>query len=270
MRAITRLIGSRLLPALLTAMGVVLITGGILSYADPNTVRQPAQVTLDPGSGDPTDAPTDSVEPSPDGSGEPSGSPSFDPDGSPPASIVPDPTAVPTAVPTVKPGRQVATRVVVPALNIDLPIVRGNNGYPLCNVAMYLHTANSAARDAFGQPGEGRATYLYAHARDGMFGPIYEHAIVNHTAKQMLGMIVQVYSSDNKLYLYEIKEYRLHVVGAPALDDAINAKSEQVWLQTSEGPKGTPGKTQVIAKFVSVSKADPADAHPKARPVACG
>jgi len=273
MRAITRLIGSRLLPALLTAMGVVLITGGLLSYADPNTVGSLAQGSLDPGSGDRTDAPTDGALPSPtgpDGSTGPSGSPSLDPDGSPPASIVPDPTAVPTAVPTIKPGRQVATRVVIPALNIDLPVVKGNDGYPLCNVAMYLHTANSASRDAFGQPGEGRATYLYAHARDGMFGPIYQHAIVDHTARKMLGMIVQVYSSDNKLYLYEIKEYRLHAVGSQALDDAINASSEQLWLQTSEGPKGTPGKTQLIAKPVSVTAADPADAHPKARPYACG
>ena len=27
---------------------------------------------------------------------------------------------------------------------------------------------------------------------------------------------------------------------------------EEIWLQTSEGPKGTPGKTQVIGRFLSV------------------
>ena len=113
--------------------------------------------------------------------------------------------------PTPKPGRAVATRVVVPALKIDLPVVKGNDGYPYCNVAMYLHTANAASKDAFGQPGEGRATYLYAHARDGMFGPIYELAIQKKNAKKMLGMVVQVYTSDFKLHLYEIREYRLHV-----------------------------------------------------------
>ena len=61
-------------------------------------------------------------------------------------------------------SRAVATRDGGPALRIDLPVVRGNDEYPLCNVAMYF--------EELGQPGEDRATYLYAHARDGMFGPI--------------------------------------------------------------------------------------------------
>ena len=84
---------------------------------------------------------------------------------------------------------------------------------------MYLHTANSAAKDAFGQPGEGRATYLYAHARDGMFGPIYELAIVKDTPRKMLGMLVEVYTSDFKRHLYEIRD-RLHAVDARTLDGA--------------------------------------------------
>jgi hypothetical protein len=266
MRSILRLAGSRFLPALLTALGVVLITGGLLSYADPNTVGPLASAGASP-----TDqavvGPTEQPSDGPVGSLEPG---SFDPNASPPASIVPDTTPTPTTDPTKRPGRAVASRVVVAALNIDLPVVKGNDGYPLCNVAMYLHTANSAARDAFGQPGEGRATYLYAHARDGMFGPIYQIAMVQGKPKKFLGMIVQVYTTDDKLYLYEITEYRLHAVGNAALQDAINADTEQVWLQTSEGPKGTPGKTQLIGSFVSVSPASDADANPKPHPVACG
>jgi hypothetical protein len=156
---------------------------------------------------------------------------------------------------------------VVPALKIDLPVVKGNDGYPYCNVAMYLHTANAASRDAFGQPGEGRATYLYAHARDGMFGPIYELAIPKKNAKKMLGMLVQVYTSDFRLHLYEIREYRLHVTD---LDGPLGADGEELWLQTSEGPKGTPGKTQLRAFPISVSDADPREATPRARPVRCG
>jgi hypothetical protein len=108
---------------------------------------------------------------------------------------------------------------------------------------------------------------LYAHARDGMFGPIYELAIQKKQGRRMLGMIVQVYTSDNRLHLYEIREVRLHQT---SLDDAIEATEEQLWLQTSEGPKGTRGKTQLIAFPISVGDADPKDAHPKARPVACG
>lgn len=255
----------RILPALLTAAGVVLITAGLLSYANPTEAGlQPLATevvgTLDPST--PSLAPTATPGA---GTASPSASPAATPDATPdgtaPASIVPEPTQ--------KPGRAVATRVVVPALNIDLPVVKGNDGYPYCDVAMYLHTGtgNNAAKDAFGQPGEGRATYLYAHARDGMFGPIYDLAIVNKNAKKMLGMVVQVYTSDFKLYLYEIREYRLHVTD---LDGPLGATEEEVWLQTSEGPKGTPGKTQLIAYPISVTDADPREAVPKARPVRCG
>lgn len=247
----------RLLPALVTAMGVVLITAGLLSYADSST----------PGTTPEVAAVVETLPPSP--SPTPSPMPSPTPSVAPSASGRPSPTATATATPapTQRPGRAVATRVVIPALKIDLPIIRGNNGYPLCNVAMYLHTGKSESRDAFGQPGEGRATYLYAHARDGMFGPIYQLAIQKRNAKKMLGMVVQVYSSDDKVYLYEIREYRLHALD---LEDALGAKDEELWLQTSEGPKGTPGKTQLRAFPISVSDADHADANPKAKPVACG
>jgi hypothetical protein len=241
---------TRLMPALVTALGVVLVTAGLMSYADPTT----AGAIVD---GPPT---SEILSPTP----TPTPTPTTSPDGSAPASAEPSPTPSPTATP----GKRVlATRVVVPALDIDLPVVKGNDGYPLCNVALYLHSDASAALDLFGQPGEGRATYLYAHARDGMFGPIYELAIQKKQGRKMLGMIVQVYTGDNRLHLYEIREVRLHQT---SLDDAIEATEEQLWLQTSEGPKGTRGKTQLIALPISVGDADPKDAHPKARPVACG
>lgn len=268
MRSLLDAVRTRLLPALLTAAGVVLVTAGLLSYADPTQaglrpVESEVAGTLDPSIA----LASPSAEPSPSAPSTPepsaSGSPVPTPVGTPPASIVPEPT--PELTP--RPGRAVATRVVVPALKIDLPVVKGNNGYPYCNVAMYLHTANSAAKDSFGQPGEGRATYLYAHARDGMFGPIYELAIQKKNARKMLGMVVQVYTSDFKVYLYEIREYRLH---STSLNGPLGAGTEQLWLQTSEGPKGTPGKTQLIAYPISVSDADPREAVPKAKPVNCG
>jgi hypothetical protein len=272
MKSFLRLFGTRLVPAVVTAAGVVLITAGLLSYVDPSIAgAAPAPSdeavieTLAPGD-EPSEEPSGaSAGPSVTASGSPSPSPSgsvnpsASPDGTPPVSMKPDPTQ--------RPGRVVATRVVVPALTIDLPVVKGNGGYPFCNVAMYLHTANSASKDAFGQPGEGRATYLYAHARDGMFGPIYNLAIQKKNARKMLGMVVQVYTSDFKLHLYEIREYRLH---ATDLDGPLGADSEELWLQTSEGPKGTPGKTQLRAFPIGVSEADPADAVPRARPVKCG
>lgn len=262
---------TRLLPALLTAAGVVLVTAGLLSYADP-TAAGPRPVESEVvGTLAPSEATV--VTPSPGPSGT-TGPPSADPGAS--GSVSPGPSASPTSPaslapdPTKKPGRAVATRVVVPALGIDMAVVKGNDGYPWCNVAMYLHTGSSAAKDAFGQPGEDRATYLYAHARDGMFGPIYELAIERRTPRKMLGTVVQVYTSDFKLYLYEVREYRLHVTGARSLSDVIGATSEELWLQTSEGPAGTPGKTQLRAFPISVTDADPRESTPRARPVDCG
>ncbi len=260
MKSFLNLVGARLVPALLTAAGVVLVTAGLLSYTDPTSAGAAQGGTAVIGTLAPSEEPSETViSPTPQASGD--ASPVATPEGSAPASTVPDPTEAP--------GRAVATRVVVPALNIDLPVVKGDDKYPYCNVAMYLHTGDTAATDGFGQPGEGRATYLYAHARDGMFGPIYHWAIEKRNPDHMRGMSVLVYTSDFKLYLYEVSAVRLHVFN---LDGPLGADTEQVWLQTSEGPKSTPplGKTQLIADLISVSDATPADAVRKPKPVKCG
>ena len=241
---------SRIVPALLTALGVVLIAAGLLTYPDPTTagtavvptpeiIEAPSEVTV-----------TEPPSPSPSASQDPSVSPAASPETTPQPS-----------------GREIATRVVVPALDIDLPIIRGNDGYPYCNVAMYLSSSKKADKDVFGQPGEGRATYLYSHARDGMFGPIYNNAIRDRTPNKMLGMVIQVYTSWNRLYLYEVRAVRLHIT---KLENAMSRAKEEIWLQTSEGPKGTPGKTQVIGRFLSVEDSTKKEARPKAHPVRCG
>lgn len=236
MNALPDRLASRLLPAFLTAIGVMLVAAGLLSYTGPVGARVP-----------PSDAPAFSPSAVP-----PTQSPSA-PSGSP-ASASPSASA---------PTDRVATRVVVPTLRIDLPVVRptgGPNAYPLCNVAMYLE------HDLLGQPGEGRATYLYAHARTGMFLPILDASRIDDGAA-MKGMLVQVYTSDDLLFLYEVTEVRRHQT---TLDGALGATADELWLQTSEGPRGTPGKTQVIAQLLSSGPADPAAAHPVPKPVACG
>ena len=235
MADLTERVRTRLLPALLTAFGVTFLAVGLLSYGSP----------VDAG---PLDSPDPSII-----AGGPSATPLLT---LPPLATPPPPTPSPTF-----PADRVATRVRVAALKIDLPIVAPPpppNDYPLCDVAMYI--------DQLGQPGEGRATYLFAHAREDMFLPILT-ASLKQNGKKMLGMVVEVYTSDDKLFLYEITEVRRHQLD---LEDAAAATTEQVWLQTSEGPKGTPGKTQVIAEFLSQEDADPADAHPKPKPVVCG
>lgn len=229
-------IRSRVLPALLTALGVVFLAGGLLSLTSPVTadpLTSPTPTTT--ASVSPTDTPLITFPPLPSDS---------------------SPSALPT-----QPADRVATRVRVAALEIDLPVVEppdGASAYPWCGVAMYIQE--------LGQPGQGRATYLYAHARSGMFLPILEASLVLN-GESMLGMVVEVWTSDDQRFLYEITEIRRHQL---TLDDAVAASREEFWLQTSEGPKGTPGKTQVIALPISQQAADPADAHPEAKPVDCG
>jgi len=236
-----RSLRDRLLPAVLTAAGVTLIASGLLSYtgsasAAPDASASAAIVSPDPGASLtlPTLPPvgaSGSIEPLPSASANPN---------------------------------RVATRVVIEALDIDLPVVkpRGNEStYPLCNVAMYIQELH--------QPGSGMATYIYAHARDGMFGPIYERAILKKSGgpKSMIGMLVQVYTNDDLLFEYEITQVLLHQLN---LDAAASATTEQLWLQTSEGPHGTPGKTQLVAEPLIVLPADHAAANPKPHPVVCG
>jgi hypothetical protein len=83
----------------------------------------------------------------------------------------------------------------------------------------------------------------------------------------MKGMLVEVYTNDDLLFSYQVVEVRLHQLN---LTDAQNATEEEMWLQTSEGPKGTPGKTQLKAIPIGLPlPADHAAANPIAKPVNC-
>jgi hypothetical protein len=174
-------------------------------------------------------------------------------------------SATPVASPSpVADANHVATRVRVPELRIDLAIVappKDRSAYPKCGVAMYLAGLH--------QPGEDGATYLYAHAREDMFLPIYERAIqrLHGGPRSMLGLSVEVFTSDNLRYLYTIQEVRVHQT---SLRDAARAKTPELWLQTSEGPKGTRGKTQLRALPVGVDSVPDRQAHPAAKPITCG
>ncbi len=304
MRFLTDVLRSRVLPAIVAALGVSFIAAGLLTYttgtdadvfpfagggtalASPSDGPAPSDVVLPSASPGATIAPsaipsasgTIDVLPSPLTTDEPSAAPSEStspassdaPSADPSAggSAVPSvgtatarPKPSPTVFPSAQPGGHVATRVVIPALDIDLPVVRPPGGattYPLCNVAMYIQNLS--------QPGYDGATYLYAHARVGMFLPLLDQSKINN-GRGMLGMLVQVYTSDNQYFLYQITEVRRHQL---TLADAVAAKTQQLWLQTSEGPRGTPGKLQVIAMPISSGPADPKDANPTPHPVVCG
>jgi hypothetical protein len=221
----------RLLPALLTALGVALLTSGLLSYTSAVEVPPAARPLA-------SYAPLPTIDTTIN---------------------LPGASTGPEVGPTF-PADRVATRIVIRRLDIDLPIMlqgASYGSYPLCDVALYI--------PSLGQPGEGRATYVYAHAREGMFLPLLTASQHNDGAR-LLGMTVEVYTSDSWLFLYTITEVRRHTRN---LDDAINTTTERLFMQTSEGPNGTIPKLQVVADYLSSAPADPVAAHPKAHPRVC-
>jgi hypothetical protein len=235
----TEQIRTRILPALLTAFGVTILSACLLTYTVP--------VQAEPATPSPNPTIAEVPSPSPLLTLPPIGT------------ATPGPSASPTPPP---PADRVATRVRIRQLAIDLPVVKGNAGYPYCNVAMYL--------SALSQPGFGKATYLYAHAREGMFLPL-----LRTKAREQRGLTVEVWTSDDMLFRYEIVEVLRHVPYDSGLDRPAAATTEELWLQTSEGPRPPPGrppgpKTQVLATFVSAKPTGHVAAHPKARPVVCG
>jgi hypothetical protein len=228
----------RLLPALIAAAGVALLAAGLMTVLDPAAVQAEidASPTLAAASPTPSPSPSPSEVPSPEASPSPSGSAAL----------------------------AVASRVVVPALKIDLPIVAqsygpGKGAYPLCDVAQYL--------EIFRQPSEIGTTYIYGHAREGMFLPLLK-ASERNNGKGMIGDLVQVYTTDGTVYLYEIFRVKRHSRDF-ALADDVPLGEQRLILQTSEGPKGTVPKLQVAARLVSTGTATLEEANPKAKPRDC-
>ena len=227
----------RILPAVLTALGVTFLAAGLLTWTVPVEAGPPPSV---PDNGAVASDPPASLEPAI----------TLPPLGTaPPASQEPTPDPL-----VVEPDEdRVATRVRVRALDIDMHVIRGDDEYPLCNVAMYIRQLS--------QPGNGGATYLYGHARPGMFEPL-----LRTKAADQLGIIAEVWTNDDLKFLYEIIEVRRHQT---SLDAPRKVKRDELWLQTSEGPRGTVGKTQVRARLLSVERSAHGPANPTPKPVNC-
>ncbi len=152
----------------------------------------------------------------------------------------------------------VSTRVVIPSMSIDLPVIRQNStGFPPCNVAMYI-------KELY-QPREPGVTFIYSHARKGMFLPLLTASKINNGAS-MIGMKILVYTGDSYVHTYQVFKIRRHIT---SLDGVFGVTSEQLWLQTSEGVRGTIEKLLVIAKRVKTEQTDYASAHPTPHPVVC-
>ena len=150
-----------------------------------------------------------------------------------------------------------ATRVVVSGLGIDLAVVRGPSGYPLCRVAMY-----SAL---LAQPREPGVTFIFAHARTGMFLPLLTRWRLNRGAS-LIGRTVMVWTSDSYVSYYRITRVR---VTANAMAGVSVLTSEKLWLQTSTGPNTSYPKLIVEASRYRTVKTTYAASHPTAHPLSC-
>jgi hypothetical protein len=152
-----------------------------------------------------------------------------------------------------------ATRVAVSGLGIDLPVVRGPSGYPYCRVAMYL--------SAVAQPREPGITFIFAHARTGMFLPLLT-AWKKTAGASLLGVIVRVWTSDSYVSWYHIVKVR-KTSAATTMDGVLSLASERLWLQTSTGPNYTYPKLIVEAVRYKTVKTTYAASHPTPHPLVC-
>jgi hypothetical protein len=231
-QALVRL--ERLLPSLLMASGVMLLTVGALSFAPASSTpsRSPTAAPGDPLFGGP--GTTSSAAPS---------------------AIDIGPSPAPRA--SLGGPRADPSRIRIASLGIDLPVIVGDDSaYPLCDVAAYV--------PSFAQPGEAGTTYIYAHAQKGMFLPLLRASLVGDGAS-MIGALVEVFTTDNQQHMYVISTVKRH-----ATDLSIaSGETEQLVLQTSEGPAGTVPKLQVAATPLSTVPAPMAVAQPSAVPRVC-
>jgi hypothetical protein len=150
-----------------------------------------------------------------------------------------------------------ATRVAVSGIGIDLPVIRGPSGYPPCNVAMYSAMV--------AQPREPGITFIFAHARTGMFLPLLT-SWRNNRGASLIGRTVKVWTSDSKVVYYRINRVR---VTQDAMAGATSLSTERLWLQTSTGPNTSYPKLIVEAYRYAIYSATYAASHPTPHPVTC-
>jgi hypothetical protein len=150
-----------------------------------------------------------------------------------------------------------ASRVYVSGLGIDIAVIRGNSGYPLCNVAMYSALV--------AQPREPGVTFIFAHARTGMFLPLLTRWRIDR-GKSLIGRTVYVWTTDNYRNQYVIDRVR---VTHDAMAGVSTLSVEKVWLQTSTGPNTSYPKLVVEAHRVATVPASYAASHPASHARTC-
>lgn len=158
-------------------------------------------------------------------------------------------------------------RVRVPSLGIDLPVVwegrrvAGNPvGYPLCDVAQYL---TSAERDLVlpGQPG---SSWIYAHAQPGMFLPLTE-TYFTQGKPGLLDKLITLQLRDGRLLTYRIVE--VDVAFDYDIADRPSQRQQRLVLQTSTGYTGESPRLMVAGRLVDAEWTD--EPRPEPQPRAC-
>jgi hypothetical protein len=253
----------RLVPALISAAGVTLLAAGLLVLASPSSALVgPGAPTAPPSSAPASTLPSANDSPSAPAASAAAAS------ASPSASSSSGPGPSTSGSPAASTPPAVATRIVIPALKVDLPLLAANGKFPLCNVAQYWVGRLGVGPEAV-QPGEPGTTWIFAHAREGMFLPLLDASQVNN-GKAMIGYAVQVYTSDSKVYWYSIDTVKRHTAVTDwSLGVAPPPGVSRLVLQTSEGPLASSTKLQIGASLQLVQTADPAEAHPTPRPIVC-
>jgi hypothetical protein len=148
---------------------------------------------------------------------------------------------------------------VVSGLKIDLPVIvpSKTETFPLCNVAEYLAS--------FGTPGGAGITYIYAHARIGMFLPLL-NTFLNKGASGLIDKQVIVYTADQVAHYYVIDAVFPHVLN---WDKALAAPVGDLILQTSETPYTNGTKMMVRAAPVMTVPDQPAALALTPHPIVC-
>ncbi|HEX4743315.1 MAG TPA: sortase [Candidatus Limnocylindria bacterium] len=143
-----------------------------------------------------------------------------------------------TEVATATPGPRAIPdgyRVQVPRLRIDLPIKEGDLARDIDDQQTPEHAAFHLPRTAI--PGEGSNSYIYAHARTGMFLSLWD-------AKE--GDEVIIVAPGGKTLVYVVREVHTRV---PYNETSwvLPTPTERLTLQTSTGPNPQDPRFVVVA-----------------------
>ena len=149
----------------------------------------------------------------------------------PPTTEFPTPSPGPRAIPD-------GYRVQIPRLRIDLPIKEGDLARDIDNQQTPEHAAFHLPGTAI--PGEGGNSYIYAHARTGMFLALWDAKVGDEV------IIVVPSPPDGRTHLYVVSEVHPRV---PHNETSwvLPTPMERLTLQTSTGPNPQDPRFVVVA-----------------------